>query len=217
MASTGKHSGGLRLLFVAAGIAVVVVAGLIGYAAYHMYRQPAPSQPVQSRNGTAGWRSYTLKVEKLSFKYPPSWSVEDDTQTATGMDSVAINSPHAYFQVSIGTGIGQHGADPDFSVIGDDPINFGGQPDYLVYTSIEDQPTVVVAAYLSTSATDYTAAPAAKYAKDKIHAASAGQVQILVSYNADSGAGETVFGNLAATERDPNYITAKQIIASMRY
>ncbi len=196
---------------------IVVAAGLVGYAAYNTRRQSAPARPVQNRNSMAGWHSYTLKVEKLSFKYPPGWSVEDDTQTATGMDSVAINSPHAYFQVNVGTGSGQRGADPDFSVIGSDPISFAGRPDYLVYTSIEDQPTVVVAAYLSTSPSDYTAAPAAKYARDRIHNPAAGQVQILVSYNSDSGVGESVFGNLAATERDPNYVTAKQIIASMRY
>jgi len=217
MTSINKRCGGSSLLVIIASVAAIIGAGLIGHAIYDKQHKPPPNSTSQTTNGMTGWRSYTLKVEKLSFKYPPNWTVEDDTQAATGMDSVAINSPHAYFQISVGTGLGVLSADPDLGVIGADPINFAGQSDYLVYNSIEQEPTIVIEAYLSTSPTDYTAEPAARYAKDKVHNLAAGRVQILVGYNSDSGSGGKVFGNLAVTERDPNYIIAKRVIASMRY
>jgi outer membrane murein-binding lipoprotein Lpp len=81
----------------------------------------------------AGWKTYTLPVEKLSFMYPSDWTVSNDAPTST-QDATTLTSSDG-FSLSIEDGVSNGGDSiteaPATTAV---PVTFVGQSDYLVFT-----------------------------------------------------------------------------------
>ena len=52
-----------------------------------------PTTPAQPVDPYAGWKSYTLTYEKLTFKYPSNWTVSDQSTATARHDEVTLNAP----------------------------------------------------------------------------------------------------------------------------
>lgn len=86
----------------------------------------------------AGWKTYTTKYEKLTFKYPANYTLKVKSEPSPemvtpGTDIVTITSPSGYVtSLSLGlSGIG--GACPDAKVVQADPIDLIGKKMYINY------------------------------------------------------------------------------------
>lgn len=83
-------------------------------------------------NSDAGWKSYTLKNEKLSFMYPPQWKVSDTTASTTTQDQVGFTA--SYGTLYISDGIPNGGTIIQEAASAAVPITYVGQSDYIVFT-----------------------------------------------------------------------------------
>jgi hypothetical protein len=53
--------------------------------------------PTNQKVDTSAWKTYTMKVEKLSFSYPPSWTITDKlNEYDKGSENLYINGPHMF-------------------------------------------------------------------------------------------------------------------------
>jgi hypothetical protein len=125
----------------------ILIVGLIGAAAYYVGTKkhddhravvaPSTSQRSQaSKDPYKSWNSYTLRYEKLSFKYPSSWKLSDSSGTV----NLTPNTDQVYLSNDSGFGFSiNDGAKP-----GGDPtpldtpnaikIGFSEQKDFIVFT-----------------------------------------------------------------------------------
>lgn len=93
---------------------------------------PKTSPTTSAVNPYAGWKTYTLPVEKLSLQYPSDWTVANTAPTATQDDTILTASDG--FTVNIADGE-SNGGDaileaPTTTAV---PVTFAGQADYLVF------------------------------------------------------------------------------------
>lgn len=132
---------------------IVVLIGVVGYMVYHNHNKtktasvattsstkPTTTTPAKATTPTpdpyAGWQSYTLKYEKLAFKYPASWTIQDDSASqglTPNADSVTLTASDG-FNVSIDDGW-DGGGDP-LNLATDSPVSvtFLNSPAYLVFS-----------------------------------------------------------------------------------
>ena len=135
-----------------------VVLSMIGFAVYS-YNQnkntqakfaaqsvpsasPKSTTPTPTPNPTAGWKSYTLKYEKLTFKYPVSFKLTDESSTFemvdTGTDKVTLTS-NSGLVMHINTGVtGIGGACGNCSVVYTEPITLAGKAMHLNFVDNAD-------------------------------------------------------------------------------
>lgn len=87
---------------------VLVVLAAIGFAAWHVWspkdKNPAATETTSSVATTdpyAGWKTYTSSFEKLSFKYPASWTTKDISKhySMPGTDAFQLTSPSAKLSI----------------------------------------------------------------------------------------------------------------------
>lgn len=73
---------------------VVVAVGFAIYAASHRGTANKATQGTPSPEPMANWKTYTSSLEKLSFKYPSSWTKVDTVESnVPGADVFAVQSP----------------------------------------------------------------------------------------------------------------------------
>ena len=126
-------------------LVIVVIIGAVGWFVWHNHNKTTPASttsPVATTTPTtttpktvdpyAGWKSYTLKYEKLTLKYPSSWTVSDQSTSAGRHDDVTFNASDG-FSFSIIDGI-QNGGDP-LPLVNNDPVTvkYLGNTTYLVF------------------------------------------------------------------------------------
>ncbi len=132
-------------------VMVVVIVGLIGAVGYLVYQKgqnkttsstvPATSMSKTTNNTPApadpyaGWKTYVMPSEKVSFMYPSDWQlkVQNDPKI-TNMDDFVLTSP-AGTSLNIGAVDNAGFGGAESKIVGNDPISFSGKPAYVQYRS----------------------------------------------------------------------------------
>jgi len=206
----------LITLCLAVALAIVGVGGYWIYASNHRTTQPTGGS--SAAIATKGWKSFTLKYEKLSFLYPPSWRIQDSTNDTTELDGLVIIGPNA-FQINIEAGrpIAAQ-ATGRIPVLGADRLTFLGKDAYAVYAATPLADTIVNAAYLNASPADmapfYTSKHIMPYAAAR---GLVGNIGISFGYAGEYAGGVDMYQSLSQAQHDPNFSIAKTIIESMHY
>lgn len=137
--------------------AILVLLGLIGLGVYAWQNNRVAKledQVAELKKDTvvdkktedpyAGWKTYTTKYEKLSFKYPPSMTLVYSSTPGTeqdiepGTERVALTSDTGLI-LSIMTGVdGIGGACPDCVIPRSDEITFLGSKSYINFVDQGD-------------------------------------------------------------------------------
>jgi len=129
-------------------VAVVVLLGVVGYMVYKNHNKTTPTAttttPVATTTPTttptpkavdpyAGWKTYTSKTEKASFKYPSDWkSITPPLESnEPGADAFTVASPSGEVKVSWMSAISGLGGACDDTIA---PKN-GGCPAITVISS----------------------------------------------------------------------------------
>ena len=217
--------GGVELFLV---IVIVVLLGVVGWFVYKNHHKTVTStqattstkNSITTTNLYSGWNSYTLKYEKLSFKYPTSW-IPTDT-SANGVDNVTFTSSDT-FTFSI----------EDADVPGGDPIqlvstkpisvDFVGAKDYIVFSNpstpapnVSTQPNIANGAFLLTDPNDYLSYPVDKNVVNVYNSnfgAAGSHLFIFMTYTNSS----THILTISQASTDKEYLNAKLAIESMAY
>lgn len=198
------------------GLAIVSAGG---YCLYAAHRQTLPSGTLSDTVTTKGWKSFTLKYEKLSFLYPPSWSIKDSTNDTTELDGLVIIGPNA-FEINIEAGRPIAAlATGRIPVLGADKLTFLGKDAYAVYAATPLADTTVNAAYLNASATATAPLYISKHVMPYAAARGlAGNIGISFGYAGEYAEnGVDVRQSFSQAREDPNFAIAKTIIESMHY
>ena len=132
-------------------VMVIVIVGLIGAVGYLVYQKgqnkttsstvPATSMSKTTNNTPApadpyaGWKTYVMPLEKVSFMYPSDWQlkVQNDPKI-TNMDDFVLTSP-AGTSLNIGAVDNAGFGGDESKIVGNDPISFSGKPAYVQYRS----------------------------------------------------------------------------------
>ncbi len=184
-----------------------------------------------SINLYAGWNSFTLPKEKLSFRYPSSWSVENNLTTNTDDGVKFTSKTDSSFEILIGAG---HGISSIQNYDGNcvqkaDQVTFDGQSAYLDlvgFANINTAPPsctpasstiqrVLLSKNSSTAnTTDFfltknIAQPTAQYQSSSII--------VLIDYNGPNGSNTSSNLSFSQIENNADYKLAKHVIDSMSY
>ncbi len=168
----------------------------------------------QAPNPYAGWDSYTLKQEGITFKYPSTWTLKDMSDSN---DDFELLTGTNNFQMTIGAGAAVSAVNAPYggdTVVQADPITFAGQSAYMdLWTDEGSGSSSIYSIWLSQSSTQ-----AGDFfpSKNISFNASNSSVVVLMDYNAPNA---THFTNepLSYVESDTNYKDAKLIVSSMTY
>lgn len=228
---------------------VLIIIGLIAFVGWYVWQSKhktdkllttpsssvtAPVKKSKTKSSAAdkyaGWKTYTLKYEKASIKYPADWTISeqsssDSKSTQGGVDLIRLNGT-GNFQMSIFDG-GPNDYGLPFggaTIVHADPITFVGKPAYVVAWEAGQQNTNAVDSInLTTSATSAVAFPQDKNVDDS---ASVGgttkqnKFLITMAYfdnpNSD-GQGKDVQKPLSFVTSDQNYANAKLVLESFAY
>ncbi len=137
-------------------LVIIVLIGTVGYLVYKNHNKTttpttttstASTTPAKTTTPTtvdpyAGWKTATLQYEKITYKYPPNWTVTDKSAaepksqngcTYPGHDLVTLNSPTG---TEVAFNAGQdcfgYGGDTSFGSV---PVNALGQSLFLAFVS----------------------------------------------------------------------------------
>jgi plastocyanin len=161
-----------------------------------------PSTSYTTTGDYKGWKSYSLKYEKLSFFYPSTFQLTDTS--SNGHDQVTLKGTNG-FKASLQTGNSAPLTLPaNSTIVHSIPVQFVGQKDYLDYLASAVNPNLITQVNVSTNATDATAAPTALN--------TSGFIEMNAGYSSNNP-GEA----LTSIAKDSNYLDAQLIIQSMHY
>ncbi|HLC91429.1 MAG TPA: hypothetical protein VJC09_00055 [Candidatus Saccharimonadales bacterium] len=166
----------------------------------------------QSANPYSGWKTYTLKYDKLTFKYPADWYITASNNNYD-TDFIEFTSP-GDFHLSIADGQGHLGGD-GLAFITSVPVLFAGQSVYIAYfggfsKTTKDNRYVQSAIVVSDTSSQWSR-PTNKNAMRKDEYGGK-NITILMSHDSSVKklTAETV-------KNDAEYKTAKFVIESMHY
>lgn len=222
-------------------VLTTVLVGLLAVVIWLAYQQhnrvakapgavvstPSPTPaPTIASGAYAGWKTGTLKYEKISFDYPADWSVKDDSLampksqngcTYPGHDEVTLVSP-AGNQVSFNAGQDCFGDDAA-KAFGAVPIKALGQDMYLVFLGIGLQPiTSPSTACLAPIANPDNSFPF--NSKNIFHNGDGGPPVnsfCYFPYDPSKAQGAAPTFTVAQIENSADYADAKMIFESMHY
>ncbi|HVX58395.1 MAG TPA: hypothetical protein VG964_01530, partial [Candidatus Saccharimonadales bacterium] len=216
----------LVLLLILLAVAYLAIdAGLVRGAShlpFHVFKQETPvaatqpitqvsQQPSTTTPATtetpattpdpyAGWKSYTMKYEKLSFKYPAAWTLKDTSGAKS--DQISLTAANG-FELNIQTGgIGHPSVDTSQPVIGAKVVTFAGQQGYIDYVSTKND-KLIEEISLSKSSTGPLDTFSSK--TSGMNTGGGGNIVITASYKNDAAAKGLSLREAAA---DTNYTDA---------
>jgi Tfp pilus assembly major pilin PilA len=166
-------------------ILILAIIGAVGYMVYHNSNKTKSSSSSTTAtqtstatstkitaNSYAGWKTFILPVEKLSFKYPSSWDIEpkNTINPSTGQawlssqDAPLVITLGAPFGVSIIDGVSnmETGEVEDTSNV--TTVKFLGETDYLVPFMNQSNSTEIDGGQLFTKPNNLQALPMDKTA-----------------------------------------------------
>ena len=230
-------------------VLILVVIGAVGYMVYHNNHKTktldaSTSATTSSAKSTiannqktvptvspyAGWNTYTLPKEKLTFRYPTTWTVENNNFTNSSNDGVQfVSKTDSSFEILIGAGqaVAAVGNYDGNCVQQSNSVTFAGQTAYLdlvgfantnaVPPSCSPASSTIQSVILSKSSTN---AKVTNFFHTKNipqpTAPSASEIVVDIDYNAPNGTG-TTNKTLSEIEGDTDYIDAKLVVDSMTY
>jgi len=143
ISNSTNNNKGFTLVEVLLLIVVLILVGGLGYLGYKQVNKKSTTSTSSTTASTtkttavdpyAGWKTGTLKYEKLSFKYPSNWNLVDNSVTGSkyafqpGIDILKLISPTGS-QIDLDAGGGSSGTSD--VVVDSTPITFLGGNDYL--------------------------------------------------------------------------------------
>jgi hypothetical protein len=220
MTKLGKKSDGFGAVEGLLILIIICLVVFIGYYVWHTNKDVNKTEKATNTAATAtktpaktdsyaGWNSYTLKNEKLSFRYPSGWKLEDDSQGKT--DELQLTATDGFVLSITAGGLGHPSSDGPLKVYEAESIKFAGRPAYLDYVGQPDS-GLVYEASVSKSATDPIDTLPSETSGE--NADGNGNLVITLLYGTDSDANGKP---LAAIKSDNNTKQAKLVLASMHY
>jgi hypothetical protein len=231
--------GAVGIIIIVIAIALIGVVGWKGYDAWKSSRNtPAKTMsntttpkktttvttPTPATNPYAGWASATLKYEKLTFKYPATWTVANSSTAGgtsnipqvPGSDEAKLVSPTGLTLV-INTGdTGTNGGPYFDTVLSTTPIATLGGNYYLGFGTNEDSGSVTttVSGSIGTTADANATWPQSKNITDI--SPNTPLFNIISMFYLDA-TGNAVSKPVSAFQSDPSYNDALLIIKSLTY
>ncbi len=186
------------------------------------------NKTVATVNPYAGWKTYTLKYEKLTFQYPSAWTIDDETGSqglTTNADSVILTASDGY-QVSIDDG--WDGSGDAITLLANDayPVKFAGSNDFIVpggcgdrcKLSGGDTNSIGVGGILMTKATDDYSNndfPQDRYAHGNPSINSGGSLMLI---DGDyTGSNSKDYTTVSQVQNDPEFKNYVLLLESMHY
>jgi len=227
-----KNKNGFTVVETLLTILILAVIGFGGYYVWHTQDNKVKTVSTTTETSTspyAGWKTATLKYEKITYQYPANWKITDYSSpggcTTPGSDLVYLTSPNNE-QVVLHTGIdciGDGGA-VDFGTAV--PITALGQNLYLVFQNWAgegpaDQPSVPQFACLGPTSSPNT--PFDFIAKNIFHSdytsASDKATQNSFCYYTYNNQSKTPLPaeSVSSIENSHDFTTAELIFESMHY
>ena len=228
-------------------IVIVALIGVVGWLVYKSHHKtntvsinttstykPAISTKTTTTKVTpspyAGWNTYTLAKEKLTFRYPTTWAIENNNFTNSNNDGIQfVSKTDSSFEILIGAGqaVAAVGNYDGNCVQQADSVTFAGQTAYLDLVGFANTNTVppscspasstIQSVILSKSSTDASATnffPTKNIPQPTTPSAS--EIVVYIDYNAPNGTGATN-KTLSEIESDTDYKDAKLVVDSMSY
>jgi hypothetical protein len=233
------------------GLLIVLVVAVICFGGYYVWHTQHKSKtakttatsvkpttpakastttPKQPASPYAGWKSYTIKYEKLTFQYPAAWTLQDSSATqglTPNADSITLTASDG-FQVSIDDGWDGGGDPLDVDVNNKIPVTFVGNADYLVFlhpkiigpqaTGPDQHSTNVGSALLMSSpSTQYTKNnfPQDKNAQGDPNVNNGGSTMLISG--GYSGSNAKTFVSAAQAASDPEFKNFVLVLQSTHY
>ena len=247
MNKISKNQKGFTAVEVLLTILILVVIGAVGYMVYHNEHKPKVTNVSTTKSATstltktitatatpspyAGWNTYTLPKEKLTFRYPTTWTVENNNFTNSNNEGIQFTSKtDSSFEILIGAG-------QDVAAVGNadgncvqqaDPVTFAGQTAYLdlvgfantsaVPPSCSPASSTIQSVILSKSSTNASATNffLTKNIPQPVAPSASEIVVDIIDHNAPNGTGSTS-KTLSEIESDTDYKDAKLVVNSMSY
>lgn len=123
MGKLKKNEQGFSAIEIVLTIVVIALIGVVGWTLYKNHHKTTTllaktttTKTVATVNPYAGWKTGMLQYEKLTYKYPSNWTVQNISTGATnctpspGDDNVNITSPDGTY-IGISTGVGECGSE----------------------------------------------------------------------------------------------------------
>jgi hypothetical protein len=220
-------------------VLVLVIVGLIAFIGYYVYHTKqnvnktltttsSASTPARATNKKAdpyaGWQSYTMGYEKISFQYPAAWKMSDESTLEGRHDMVTLSGANN-FTFSIVDGVGNGGDSLPLLSSNPSPLTYLNKPAYLVFINAKtpnpDGPSSVdrdhvSGAMLLLNPNDQTSSPADKnvHGGDQyngVNGPEGSYMSISMSYNGQNNL------TLSAAKADSQYKDSALVIESMHY
>jgi hypothetical protein len=223
-----KNNKGFTLVEVLLLIVVLILVGGLGYLGYKQVNKKSTASTSSTNAKTAktaavdpyaGWKTGTLKYEKISFKYPTDWTLTEEHPSlqVDNADNTLLTSPSGNV-ITLRTGIIAGGS--PMKTYASVPITFLGKPtqlqiqassEELLVTGTPDQPTQAVVSGGSTTAKNIT---------QECNVNQVCGTGNYFSYNngpIDSSNNQPVYESVSSMEANPDFSKAKLIFESMHY
>lgn len=164
--------------------------------------KPKTASPISDTadNKVPVYKTYTLKNEKLSFKYLADWQLKDNS--TPGRDSVVLTKNGFRARIETGDIKPEPGYTP--KVLRTVPVKVAGQSVFMNFVASKANDNLLGMVYVSRSQTNPLDFPLAKNVN--------GVIAITAGYDDDKPA-----LTLEATAQDQQYLEAAAILSSMRY
>ncbi len=219
------------------GLLIILVLAIIGFGGYYVWHTQHKAKPgvavttTKSTSPTsnkspssspyAGWKTYTLTLEKLTFRYPSTWSLVNNSDSTN--DDVELNGTNG-FEIRIGAGqqvsaINNYSGNCNSQA---DPVTFDNQSAYLDLNTVTQfnsndcapasNPTTIGQIILSNSSSE---AYPTNFLPTKNIARST--IVVVADYNGPNFAKQNIYQTISYIENDTNYKDAKLIVDSMSY
>ena len=223
-------------------ILILVVIGAVAYMVYHNNHKTTVTTITTTSNHKAvnstkkdtaspytGWNAYTLPKEKLTFRYPTNWTVENNFTDANNDGIQLTSKTDSSFEILVGAG-------PDISTSvngGDcvqqsDSVTFAGQKAYLDFEGFSNTNTTppscsptsstIRQVLLSNSSTTDNANDFFLTKNIPQPAASSvSQIVVSIDYHGPNGSNTNNNKTMSQIESDTDYKDAELVVNSMSY